>query len=871
MLSKFQLRNGMTVILAESHKSPVVSAQMWVDTGSADEGRGEEGISHFIEHLVFKGTDKYKVGEIASLVEGSGGELNAYTSFDQTVFYVTISKQFQDVALDVIQQMMGMPTFLKEEIDNERDVVIEEIKRGNDSPGRRSSRLLFESAYKKHPYRVPVIGFEKNIRTMSPRKIREYYDSRYVPENMTFLVTGDFDSKEMRKKVEAQFGLFPKRKLLRKKRPQEVTQKSPRIVVQQGPFQEGLFNIGWRIPNIYHKDIPAIDVLSMILGYGDSSRLTRGLRLERPLVNSVGAGSYTPKDEGLLTISGGFNTQQWKDILDQLGLELLEFVVYGPTEEEVERTKFQLESDELYSMETVDGMSNKIGTFQTLFGDPHYFTKVYLERIRKLTARDITQAARKYISAKGLNLTVLTPDRDKELREVAESWAADLNIALRVFQKSPLLAAGSQSMKAPVPLKSTKVVPTGSFELLSMGQLKNTVVRQIGETSVLSFRAAFHGAQRQETAANSGLHEMISSVWTSGTAHSTEAEIAVRAEQLAAGLRAFSGRNTIGLSLDCLAPTADKAFELFLEVLTAPTFPEVAFEREKQVHLEHLRSRDDNPAQVAMQKFNSLMFRGHVYELDSSGTQESVTSLRASQATESYRKTVGLDNLSLSVVGRFDSSQLQSWMGQIQSKLGRNANLFTEMKWHPPRAPVRHFELTKKEQSHIILGFPGLTIRDPRRYALQVMQSVLAGQGGRLFLSLRDKASLAYSLSPMKMEGIDAGFFGTYIGCSPEKGKKAIEMMRVELKKLCEDKISPAELERSQRYIIGRHDIELQRNSSIATTCLFDHMFGLGYDHLNSVVEKIRTVTAEQIRELSQELFSGPEIISVAGSEQPWD
>ena len=136
MIKKFQLKNGLKVIFQQSHKSPVVSIQAWVRTGSADEGKKEEGISHFIEHLVFKGTEKFKVGEIASLIEGAGGELNAYTSFDQTVFYVTLSKNFIDQGLETISEMMGFPKFDGFEIDNEREVVVEEIKRGQDSLGR---------------------------------------------------------------------------------------------------------------------------------------------------------------------------------------------------------------------------------------------------------------------------------------------------------------------------------------------------------------------------------------------------------------------------------------------------------------------------------------------------------------------------------------------------------------------------------------------------------------------------------------------------------------------------------------------------------------------------------------------------------------
>ncbi|RYZ87153.1 MAG: insulinase family protein, partial [Proteobacteria bacterium] len=208
MSKKYQLKNGLKVLLLESHKSPVISVQMWVKTGSADEKKGEEGISHFIEHLVFKGTRKYKVGEIASLVEASGGELNAYTSFDQTVFYVTISKQFADVGLDVISEMMGFPTFDATEIDNEREVVIEEIKRGQDSLSRAGSQLMFSTVFKGHPYSVPVIGYDKNVRKFSAKKIADFFHSRYVPRNMFLVISGDFETKDMQKKVEQYFADF---------------------------------------------------------------------------------------------------------------------------------------------------------------------------------------------------------------------------------------------------------------------------------------------------------------------------------------------------------------------------------------------------------------------------------------------------------------------------------------------------------------------------------------------------------------------------------------------------------------------------------------------------------------------------------------
>ena len=206
MAKKIQLKNGLSVLLVESHKSPVVSVQMWVKTGSADEREGEEGVSHFIEHLLFKGTKKFGVGEVAHVIEGSGGQINAYTSFDETVFYVTLSRAFIDTGLEVIGEMVGSPKFDVAEIDNEREVVLEEIKKSFDDPHRQASRSLFSTAYKNHPYGIPVIGYESVIKNINRDELIDYFQSRYVPRQMNLIVVGDFNSEEVELKVEKYFG-----------------------------------------------------------------------------------------------------------------------------------------------------------------------------------------------------------------------------------------------------------------------------------------------------------------------------------------------------------------------------------------------------------------------------------------------------------------------------------------------------------------------------------------------------------------------------------------------------------------------------------------------------------------------------------------
>jgi zinc protease len=175
------------------------------------------------------------------------------------------------------------------------------------------------------------------------------------------------------------------------------------------------------------------------------------------------------------------------------------------------------------------------------------------------------------------------------------------------------------------------------------------------------------------------------------------------------------------------------------------------------------------------------------------------------------------------------------------------------------------FHELKKEQSHIIVGYQGLTLASPERYTLEIIQSILSGQGGRLFLELRDKNSLAYSVSPMHMEGIEGGYFGGYIGCSPEKAKKSIQMLQAEFKKLADIKVGEEELTRAQRYLIGRHDIELQRKGTICNAILFDDIYGLDYRESLDVADKYFAITPEDIQNLAQKIFAQPEIISLVG------
>lgn len=860
MLKKYQLKNGIKVILVESRKSPVLSIQMWVRTGSADERKGEEGLSHFIEHLVFKGTRKFGVGQIAANVEGAGGELNAYTSFDQTVFYVTISKEFQKVGLEVISEMMGFPTFDPKEVDNEREVVIEEIKRSQDSPHRQASRLLFETMYKGHPYSVPVIGFEENIRSVQVQKIRKFFTERYTPKNMTLLIVGDFKADDMKQLVASYFGKFkvtklrqpPKRKSIEKR-------KRPAIVIKQAPFNETILHLAFRIPKATHKDIAALEVFALILGQGESSRLNRRLRMQQSLVNYAGSSAFVSKDPGFLAVSMSVSEADLTKALPHFGDELIKSLSRAPSTEEFVKAITNLSSEQLYQMETVDGLARNFGANQDLFNDPMYFRK-FLKAVESLTPADMLKTARKYLRNSDFVIVLMSPNATPALEKYVNKWVSVLKTNLKSSKvlKSEIYGRGK---RVNLSSDSTKLESDSRLKKAPLSNGIVAITRPSFETPVLSVRAAFFAGSRLEDQKHRGAVELLSRVWTSGARDMTEEQIAHKTDLMAANLGAFGGKNTQGISMTCLRAFREPMLNMFLDVLIEPSFSVEAIEREKKAMLEQLRLRKDNPSQICILQFLSALFGDHPYGRDPYGDEKSIRELNYDSVKDLFKKGTGLTFVASGALTR------EEFIGALEEREGLpvKEREFTSVKLAPLSDSKTLVTKLEKNQSHIVLGYRALDLKDSRRYALQVMQAVLAGQGGRLFVELRDKASLAYSVSPLRMEGLETGYFGAYIGCSPEKTEKAISMMKSELNRLCEDEVGDEELMRAKRYLIGRHDIDLQRNSHITSSILFDEIYGIPYDETYHFADRIRAVTAHDVRYLAQSLFAQPHVVSIVG------
>jgi len=871
-----QLKNGLKTLFIESHKSPVVSIQAWVKTGSADEPEKLAGISHFIEHLVFKGTEKFKPGEIAAVVEGAGGELNAYTTFDQTVFYITISKEFADLALDVISQMMGFPKFDETEINNEREVVLEEIKRGEDNPRQRASRLLFKSVFKKHTYRRPIIGYDRVVKGVSAKNIRKYFFENYVPRNMYLVVAGDFETKAMKEKVTKYFSQLKDEKVKKLKRPKEPRQTQSRILVEGSTFNQNFLYLSWRIPNVKHKDVPALDVLSMILGQGDSSRLMRRLRIQEALATSCGSFAYTLQDDGLFAVSASYEKGKLEKIFAGIQIELNEMLLRGPSEEELQKAVVNFLAHEVYSLETVDSLSSKAGSNELYMNDHEYFKK-YLNLIKKLTPMDIHKVAKKYLKKETLSISISSNEKIEENKNLAKiflkSFEKSLNQKLSLKEKNNKAKKSEKSVEAHQTLKQLKSLKIQTFQTTQAIPLKKETLSSGGKILLqqqkglpsVSVKLAFLGGIRLESDAAPGTAELFSRVWMSDTKKYKEQDLLHRLDLLSASLSPFSGKNSSGLEMEFLSPFEGQMQELFEEVLVHPEFSTSVLEREKQVLIHQIKSREDNPAQIAMLEFSKAMFKGHPYSKDPLGSVESISQMKTSDLVSFYKDLLKQKNFTMCVVGDVENQKWIDYAKKLNLQLNPGGSQKSNFKLDPIQEEIYIHKKLKKEQTHLVCGYRGITVTDPKRYTLDILQAVLAGQGGRLFIELRDKLSLAYTVAPIRLMGIETGYFGGYIACSPDKTKLALQKFKEEFQKIAQEKISPLELERAQRYLIGSHDIDLQKKNNLCQMILFDEIYGNNPEEGLQVSDRYYGVTIESVRDLAAELFSQPAVISVVG------
>jgi zinc protease len=833
-----QLPNGLTVVLHETDTAPVAEFQIWARAGSADERDDERGLAHFHEHMLFKGTERRGLGEIAGEVEGAGGRINAYTSHDVTVYHATMPADAFATGVDVLCDAVLHSQFEPSEIAREIEVVLEEIRRSDDSPGSVLSNAVFETAFAEHPYRHPILGTHESVAAFDRERVRRFYERWYAPDNLVAVAVGCFDRAQV---VDAIWRAFADRKPsgARRGRPPEPVQRALRSRVLARPFERASVEIAYPGVSLSHPDAPYLDLVAFLLGNCESSRLVRAVKERDALVDRIDAWSYTPLDPGTTAVDFDTDTPRVAEALEATVAEIERLRAHPVSQDELEKARINFLASEHFERESVSGLAAKLGSFLVSGGGLDAEAR-YLEAVRTATPADLLRVARDWWRPEALTVGVLLP--------AGENGAADAASVQRAVARGVERAARAAALPA-VRSRDSELV---SYALPGGAQLHVVPRRSV---PVFAARAALRGGLLAEDATTSGITAFLASMWLRGTESHSAADFARAVESRAADIDVFAGRSSFGLTVEAPTAALDPAFDLFTEVLVEPAFDAAELERERAETLAAIERREDRLGQRAFQLFAEHLFREHPYRLPMLGTADVIGALDRDAVLAHHERLVRTQNLVIAVSGDVDPDAVAHGFAARLAALDGGEFAPPAPPLEDPPREIRRAELIKdRAQAHLVIGFRGVSVSDEDRFVLEVISQLLAGQSGRLFLELRDKQGLAYSVTATSVEGLAPGYFAVYIATAPEKLAAARAGLLAELRRLLDGPPGAAELEAARRHLVGNFEIDRQRNAVHAAQASLHALYGLGAGASRVYPERIRSVSGEDVLRVARRI-----------------
>ena len=818
---KWVLPNGLTMLIQEDHSAPVASVQAWCGTGSIyeDEKLGA-GLSHILEHMLFKGTKTQSGNAIAQKIQDVGGYINAYTSFDRTVFWIDVPKDGVESALAILSDAMMNSTLPPEEYAKEQEVIRREFAMNLDEPDRQASLLLFATAYERHPYRLPVIGAMEIYNQLTQEQVMQYYKSRYVPNNLTFIVVGDVDGEKIHQQLADFFKAYPEKSLKPIFVPEEPPQLGRREVHNEFPTELSRLYLAWHIPEITNPDVPALDLLSVVLGEGRSSRLYRRVREQTGLAFSVSAFSYTPGDPGLLGVEATVDPKK-RDDAEKLILQIIgEIKQAGVTADELTKAKKMSLSRHFDALTTMRGQASDIGSnwFLTRNLD---FSRDYLTAIQKVTLDDIRRVATKYLVDQNLTVASLNPQ-------------------------------GSTGAKKEVS-KPAAAAEVQKFELSNGLRL---LVREDRRLPLISMTAAFRCGLLAETRETNGITRLTARALLKGTKTRTAEQIADQIEAIGGSISSEAGNNSMSVAVHVMQPDLKTGAELLADVLLNANFPEKAVAREKEVQTAGIKQEEEQLTTVARNILRQALFTDHPYALRANGSPESVQHLAQKDLIAFRDRYVVAKNGVISVFGDVNAADVKKLFEQTLSGMKPGALALTDAHPSVPITKVANVESNKeKAQGVIMVGYRGASMFDQDRHALELIDEASSDLGSRFFIRIREQMGLAYFVGAIQMQGLVPGVFAFYLGTDPQKIEPVKTALLDEIRKLASDGLTVEELARAKRKLVGQHQIGMQSNDGFGYQCALDELYGLGFDYYKKIDRETEAVTLDQIKQVAAKYF----------------
>ena len=845
------LSNGLTVLVREDHSAPVAAVVTYVKAGYFDETDDVSGIAHVLEHMFFKGTPSRGVGEIARQTKASGGYLNASTIYDHTSYYAVLPTSGFDTGLEVQADAYANSVIDADELRRELEVIIEEAKRKEDNPGAVATETLYELLHDRHRMRRWRIGREAVLRALSRGDMMRFYRNFYRPSNTILVVAGDVRPEAVVGRIQELYGHLEDGAIERTPGERELGRPGRRYRERAGDIAQTQVAFGWRTPGTTDDDTPLLDVAASILAAGRSSRLYRAVR-ERQLASSVSAYNYTPTELGVFVMHAEGEPDRARDAARAMWVELEEARARGFSDGELERSRRLFESRWLRRLETMEGQANFLAEWEAL-GDWRLADR-YAARMMSATAGVVTEAVRRHLTPDDVGVMVYRPSTAPAFAGETEgsdifAWLEDA--APPAVPQTPPPPAAPAIGGDPSVLRE---LTHGSVSVFRTARGVPILVRNKPGSPIVHMGVYSSGGASLEGAAEAGVATLTGRTSLKGTTRRTAEAIALESELLGGSISTAVTSDGAGWTFSIPVARTGAAIELLADVVLSPSFPAEAMETERRVALSQLAQLRDDMFRYPVRLAYEAAYGEHPYGRGVLGSDATLRVLGVEQLRQWHARHVMSADSVIALVGDVDAEEVARLLaGAFAALEWREATIPEVPSW--PTSPRQRAEGRDKAQTALALVFPSPSRRQPSRIAAHMIAGVASGLGGRFFDTLRDKQSLAYTVHATASDRAAGGAFLAYIATSPEKEEAARAGLLAEFARLRADRVSDEELSRAKTYALGTHAIAQQGGGNLLAELVDAHLYGSGLGELDSFEERVRAVSADQMRELARECF----------------
>jgi zinc protease len=837
-IDRVTLENNLNTLFIDSAGSTAATVQIWFRAGSALETKDEQGIAHFLEHMFFKGTKKRPGAKIAHEVESYGGEINAFTSFDYTCYYINTPNDHLDKTVEILLDMVSNPEFKQSELIPERDVVFEEYRRSQDNSGQFNFNQIQKSSFTSG-YKHPILGTEKNIKSFSREQLISFRQNNYNLENSLLVIGGDLTKRKKIEKIINKFEMpngkksnFPKFKLNAK----------PTINVHHKEVRQVVLTMVIQAPDYASSSASAEDLALNCLAHGETSELYQNLVVSNSYASGTSGSTMYFANGGAHFLRVVFPCENMKDVLSHLSSTLSAAINGQFNQENINKIKNQYIASKVYEKESLESFSFSLG--HGFAQDGNIFCEDdFINRIKATSSTKINNSLSNMFK-RNINYTVQIPQTESidKTKKAIEKFNNGLVKSIKKNKENTEIKFEESKFD-----KNTKVY-----------NLKNGIKlihRPNNMTPTFVLHAYLKGGMMYETEQTSGTHYLVGRTLTYGYKGQSSESLKMDLENKSASLGGFSGKNAYGLTLHGQTEHKSSLFKHFFNSFLSPSIPTKFVNLEKELIQRTIDNQKEDPLKSCFKTFNDMIFGDHHYALDMIGTEKSLKKINNKVLKDTHANNLNKSELVITCCGDIDADEVIQMVNKYIKDL--KPRKFTKTKIKKIKSSLgntRKIEFDR-EQTQIFIGTKGYNILEKEDIYLKMITSHLSGQSSELFVEVRDRQGLCYAVQPIHHAALEAGYWGIYIGAGHDKTKAAINAIMDIINRYSEKGLSKKDFERTKKMMAGNALLNIQTNDDYANIYSIPVLHSVGIDYTNQVNEQISKIKYEEFNTFIKKFF----------------